>query len=290
MILADCRAWLDRIRGDAIIVELERYHVPGFGEGGVGGLFVAHHQRERDVIRLLVPYRRRAWLRRVFDADDSRQQLVLDFNEFGGVSRLRIGFRHHEGDAITDRAHLRAFEDSAQRAESLGAAHVLRHRRRQTAELVGERIRSGEHREHARRGLRFRRIDALDAGVRVRRHHHDTVALLRQFEIINITATAGDEARIFDPRHRLTDTEFVHAELLIAIIHPAQRGGGPCEAWWRGRGKKGVLSSAPAPLPPHFVIAGALRRRSLKDGGTAAYTPFPAFAGKEEIYTHQFRQ
>ena len=55
----------------------------------------------------------------------------------------------------------------------------------------------------------------LDAGMGVRRHDHDAVALLRQVDIVDIAAAAGDEAGILDPRHGLADAEFGHALFLL---------------------------------------------------------------------------
>ena len=69
MIVADRGARLDRVGGDAGVVELQRDDVLGAGEGGVGRVLVAHHQRERDIVRRLVPDRRRAGLHRVLDRD-----------------------------------------------------------------------------------------------------------------------------------------------------------------------------------------------------------------------------
>ena len=131
MILADRGARLDRVGGDAGVVELERDHVLGVGKRGVGRVLVAHHQRERDVVRRLVPHRRRARLHRILDGDDRRQRLVVDLDQFGGIARLRQRFGDHEGDAVADRAHLVGGKDRQQRAEALRAAHVLGHRRRQ---------------------------------------------------------------------------------------------------------------------------------------------------------------
>ena len=186
----------------------------GVGEGGVGRVLVAHHQRERDIVRRLVPHRRRAGLDRILDADDRRQRLVVDLDQFGGVSRLRSVSATTKATRSPTARTLSAFEDRAQRAEAFRAAHVLGHRRRQAAELVGRDIGAGEHGEHAGRGLGLGGIDALDAGMGVRRHDHDAVALLRQVDVVDIAAAAGDETRVLDPGHGLTDAELVHAHLL----------------------------------------------------------------------------
>ena len=119
-----------------------------------------------------------------------------------------------EGNAVADRAHLVGFQDGAQRAEAFRAAHVFRHRRRQLAKPVSLDVGAGQDRQHAVGGRRLCGIDAFDAGMGVRRHHHDAVALVRQIDIVDIAAAPGDETGILDPRHGLTDAELVHACLL----------------------------------------------------------------------------
>src|SRR5580704_14970266 len=54
----------------------------------------------------------------------------------------------------------------------------------------------------------------------MRRHHHYAVALVRQVDVVDIAAAAGDEARVLDPGHRLTDAELVHAFLQFVVRHP----------------------------------------------------------------------
>jgi hypothetical protein len=39
------------------------------------------------------------------------------------------------------------------------------------------------------------------------------MALPRQVDVVDITAAAGNETRVFDPRHGLADSEFLHASL-----------------------------------------------------------------------------
>ena len=193
-----------------VLLSFERHDVLGAGKRRVGRILVAHHQREGDIVRRLVPDHRRAGLHRVLDVDHRRQRLVLDLDQFGGVARLLHRFGDHEGDALADRAHLVGGEDRPQRAKALRAAHVFGHRRRQAAELVGDDIGAGEHGKHAVGGFGLGGIDALDARVGMRRHHHHAVALMRQVDVVDIAAAAGDEARVLDPGHGLTDAELVH--------------------------------------------------------------------------------
>ena len=211
MILADRRAWLDRIGADAIVDKLERNHVFGAGEGGVGRLLAAHHERDGDIVGRAVPDHRSARLDRILERDHGWQGLIVDRDQFGSVARLLQGFRHHKGDAVADRPHLAARQDRPKRAVAFGAAHVLRHDRHQASDLVGLGVGAGEHGENPRSRLGRRRIDSLDTRVGVRRHHQHAVALQRHVDVVDIAAAAGDEAGILEPGNRLTDTEFCHA-------------------------------------------------------------------------------
>ena len=200
--------------------------VLGGGERGVGRVLVAHHQREGDVVRRLVPHRRRARLHRVLDVDDRRQRLVVDLDQFGGVARLRAAFRR------------RRSATRSPTARTLSVARIARSVRKpfgppmssgiggaSAAELVGDDVGAGEHGEHAVRGLGLRGVDALDAGVGVRRHDEHAVALARQVDVVDIAAAAGDEARVLDPRDGLPDAELVQPDVHdVSPMFPRSRG------------------------------------------------------------------
>ena len=214
MVLTDRGARFDGVGGDAVVGELERDGVLGAGERGVGRVLVAHHQREGDIAWRLVPHGGRARLDRILRADDGGQRFVVDLDQFGGVARLRRRFRDHERDAVADRAHFVGHQDGARRSESLRAAHVLGHRRRERAEFVGCDIGACEHGQHAGCGFGLRGVDLFDPRVSMRRHQHDAVALPRQVDVVDVAAAAGDEAGVLDPGHGLTNAELVHALLL----------------------------------------------------------------------------
>ena len=212
MVVADSGARLDRIRGDAGVAHFQRDGVFGAGERGVGRVLAAHHQRERHIVGRLVPNDRRAGLDRILDIDHRRQRLVVDLDQFGGVLRLGQSLGDDEGDALAHGAHLVGGENTALGAKAFRPAHVFGHRGRQPAELIGQHIGAGQNGEHAVGGLGLGGVDALDARMRVRRHDNDGVALQRQVEIVDVTAAAGDEARVFNPRHGLADAKFrIHA-------------------------------------------------------------------------------
>ena len=213
MVLADGRARLDGVGADAAVIEFERDDVLGIGESGVNRVLVAHHQPDRDIVGRLVPDGGCAGLDRIFDIDHRRQRLIVDLDEFGGVFGLKERFGDDKGDAFAQRADFADGKDRAQGTVALRAAHVLRHDRRKSAELVGRDIRSGENGEYAGRGLGLGRVDALDAGMGVWRHDHDAMALHRQVDIVDKTPAAGNKTRVLEAGYRLTDAELNHAFL-----------------------------------------------------------------------------
>ncbi len=175
------RARFKRNTGDAIDVKVHRHHMVGRREGRIGCGFVAEGGVDRDVLRRLVPHERCAELHRVFRMKHERQFLVVDRNRFGGIERLRLRFGDHSGDRLAHMAHLVGWQQRV-RADEHGAAagsmelHVVFGFRqrivRNRLELIGEAIGAAIGREHARHGVRFRKIHATDARMRVGRTHH----------------------------------------------------------------------------------------------------------------------
>ena len=80
----------------------------------------------------------------------------------------------------------------------------------EAAELLGDRVGAGEHAEHARRRLRLGDVDALDAGMRVRRQHRYAVAQAGQADVVDVAPWPVQEALILHPPYRLSDAELGH--------------------------------------------------------------------------------
>ena len=139
----------------------------GFGEGGVGGFLVAHHERDRDIVRRLVPDGGGARLDCVLHIDDRGDRLIVDDDKLGGIARLCERFGDDESDTISNGAHPAAAENGTERPEAFGAAHVFGHDRHETAELVGGYIGASEHGQDTRGGLGCGGVDAFDPCVRV---------------------------------------------------------------------------------------------------------------------------
>ena len=104
----------------------------------------------------------------MLEIDHSRQRLVGDRNQLGRVTRLCLGFRHDEGDAVADAAHPIVKQNRARRRETGRPAPGIWHEERwDSADLVCGGIRAGEHAQHARRSFGRADIDPFDDGVRV---------------------------------------------------------------------------------------------------------------------------
>jgi NADPH-dependent glutamate synthase beta subunit-like oxidoreductase len=78
-------------------------------------------------------------------AEYKTERGTIKIDEFGRIARLRQRFGDDEGDAVADRPHLAAAKDRPQRPKALRPAHVFRHDRHQTAELVGRNVGAREH-------------------------------------------------------------------------------------------------------------------------------------------------
>ena len=211
MVLADRRARLDGIGADAAVVELELDDVLGLGERGVGRLLVAHHEPDRDVIGRLVPHRRSAGFHRILERDHRRQHLVVDLDQLGGVRapasafprRRRRRVRRPTRTLPTERMERSVRYPFGPPMSSGMTGEKLPSLSASTSAPV-----STATTPSARLGLGG--VDALDPRVRVRRHDHHAVTLLRQVDIVDIAAAAGDEAGILKTGHRLANTEFCH--------------------------------------------------------------------------------
>jgi hypothetical protein len=214
-VVADGDARLHRHGREAVVLDAQLHHVLGLGEGGVGRLLVAEHQPEAGVaLRAIVPHLHGAILGGLFEIDHRRQRLVVDLDQLGGVARLGERLGDDEGDAVADEAYLVGDQYRLKRAMPLGRAEVLGHQvGGEAAELVGRRIGAGEHREHAGRGLGLGGVDALDAGVRVRRQHGDPVAHAGQGNVIDVAPEPLQEALVFHAPHSLSDAELGHVRL-----------------------------------------------------------------------------
>src|SRR5262249_40129604 len=86
-------------------------------------------------------------------------------------------------------------------------------RHRQVAEAGDLPVGAGEHGEHAGRRLGGGGVDGADARMRMRRAQHYAERHAGQDDIVDVAATAAQQARVVEARHRLAQREFSHGSL-----------------------------------------------------------------------------
>jgi hypothetical protein len=96
-------------------------------------------------------------------------------------------------------------------AVTLRRAEILRHHRgREPAELIVPGVGACQYQQHSGGRLCLRRVDILDARMRMRGKHVHAVAHAGQNDIVNIAPLTRQEASIFHAPHRLPNSEFDH--------------------------------------------------------------------------------
>jgi hypothetical protein len=116
---------------------------------------------------------------------DSRQQLVVDRDEFGGVLGGFRRRRDHDRDDLPDMAHLGADDHGLLRPDhrrpvlvlDADVGRVAVGDIRQRVETVGQHIGGGQDGEDARRPVRRRGIDSPDQRMGMRRADHHRIGL-----------------------------------------------------------------------------------------------------------------
>jgi len=230
VVLGNRGARLERHAGHPADMEVLGDDVIGRRKRLVGRRAIAEPGVDRDVVRHLVPQRRRARLHGVLRMQHVGKGLVVDRDRLGGIERLGGRLGHHHGDRFADMArlvggqqHMRS--DEYRLAAGGGQLHVVfclgQGIVRDRGELVGEAIGAGEDPEHARHGARACRVDPEDAGVRVGRAHHRGKCLARELEVVAEAALAGHQARVLVARDRLADEAVMRLVGFQRVLHAA---------------------------------------------------------------------
>ena len=237
IVFCDRRARLHCIDDNAVVAQLEPRHVGGAGKGGGHRLAVAKVKVEPDITGDVVIEKRSTGRGRCASSRDRRQRVDVDEDRFGGVLGLGDGFGDDGGNRLADMADLalrQRIADGAQHRRAVAVVHDLP--RRQRADAARLEFGRGVDGEHARHALRLRGVDAADDAVRITAAHDHAIGLARKIDVIGKAAGAGDEHRIFAPRHRLADCKailfeqiqighIVHFSLLRPLlVTPAQAG------------------------------------------------------------------
>ena len=131
--------------------------------------------------------------------------------------------------------------------------HVRQHLRRREIEFFAQVV-AGNHRFHSRHGLGLARVDGNNLRVRVGAPLKRQVEHAGQIDIVDVTAFAGDQRRIFDPFGRCADESvwFVFGCHELTSNRVVVRD----SLVWRSR-----LSNTPRP-ETRTLSRGSLHRRS----------------------------
>ena len=167
---------------------------------------------------------------RGFGVDHGRQRLVLDLDQLERVLGDVAALGGDDRDRLADVAHA-VQRDAALLDRRVGEAG-------QGSGDLGD-VGAGHDQGHARQRLGPADIDRLDAGMGVRAAQRGRVQHVRQRDVVDVAALAGQQARVLDPLHALADPAEVAARFLAL---PARR-----DAGWRGHSaasRTGVMSSA----------------------------------------------
>ena len=166
-----------------------------------------------EIARRLGPDRRRPGGECREAVDHGVERLVVDLDQLGRLARGLRAVGDDEGHRIADMAHAAIGQRRPRRHDHRLDRRQARHVAQALGRKVGMRCRRA--RTPAQR-CRRRNVDPLDDGMGMRRAQHVAVQAIRNRDVIDIAAAAGQEPRILEPAQRLAD----HL-LLSAIAHVA---------------------------------------------------------------------
>ena len=212
MILRERRARLHRHACDAVVLDIDTGRVVGPREGGIDRRFVAALVVDVDVVGNGIPHRGGAGGHRFARVSHHRQRLELECDEFGGVPGLAQGLGDDEGEVLADAAHLVGDDRPLRREPDVGAVAVGELRvagngiSGQRLQAIGQVFSAGQHCEHARRCFGLRRVDPLQARMRIRRTQDVAIDLARNVVVVAVAPASGQQVVIFDAANRLADS------------------------------------------------------------------------------------
>jgi hypothetical protein len=180
-------------------------------KSGLGRRLVAGFEEVRNIVRALVPNRRRAGLRSPCGVGDRRQRLVIDCDQIRRVLRQRHSFGDDHCDRIAEMPHAVADKPrvrARKHRRAVGPLALQPHRHR--AKPVARDIFAGIDRENPRSDGRGG-VDRPNPCMRVRRAQEHRIGLPRQVHIVLVTTLAAQQARILKPGNRLPNAVFGHS-------------------------------------------------------------------------------
>ena len=207
VVAGEHRARLDRHAAAAVLPELILEDMRGVGEGGID-VAVSKLERRQHIGAERGVGPRRAVLDRVAAVADRRQRVVMHGDRGGGIlgNVARVGDHHRDrlADIIDFGARQRVL-GAQRRDRRIGQQHRHRFAAHRIRQILG-----GDDGVDA--GYRQRRlgVDAVHARVRIRRADEAGVQHAGHFHVVDETAAAGQQRRIFEPRHARAEMFCAH--------------------------------------------------------------------------------
>ena len=204
VVVADGGARLHGIRNQAVVRQVQLSHVRSAGKSGIDLRLVA----QRPVVAMVVGRGivQGGGLGGLGHVDNSAEHFVVHVNQLGGVLGLLQRFSHHHGDVVADIAHLVQRQDGVRRLlHGLAVGAGDQPAARQAANFGVRHVLADQHVDHAGCGLGGFDVDALDAGVGMRRAHKHRVSLTGDVDVVGVLAAAGEKAIVFFATDRCAD-------------------------------------------------------------------------------------
>ena len=214
IVLADRRAWLDRVRDEPVVDDLERRDVRGALDRLVDGRGVAQFPVVAHVAGNVVVDLRRPVRIGLVGIDIGGQDAVVDLDQLCGIARLRERIRDHDGHVIAYVIDFALGQSRVGRRFHVLAVLVGDHPAAdQAADAVGRQIVPGEDADDARCLGGPRRVDLLDPGVGVRRADESRVRLSGPVDVVYVVAASPEKPRIFLAERARADSILRHVSL-----------------------------------------------------------------------------
>ena len=209
VVRTDGRARLDRVRREPVVHQVKFGDMCGFRKSGIDAVFFAERPAKAIVVGRCFVQRRAFAAGRIGHVHHGRQHVVVDFDFLGRVLGLLHRIGHDHRDLIADVAGLADRQHRVRRLlHRLAVAAGDQPAAWEPGHLAVD-VGAGEDAAHPGHGFGRGGVDALDAGVRVRRTQEHRVALRGQQHVVGVAAGAGQKPVVLAPQHGFADVRQV---------------------------------------------------------------------------------
>ena len=206
LIARDRGARLHGARHEPVVPQVERRDMGGRSERMIRRGRVAELPITADVVRHIVPDKRRTGLDGGSAVGDRFEHVVVDFDCGQRIERRESRRGDDDGDRFTDVAHL---------VDCQGVVRWLGHRlaiaitdlpaARDAADAGALQIGAAVGGDHTGQLQGGAEVDAADGGMRVRRTDESRMQLARKAQVVDVAPRSEQETRVLLATHRLAD-------------------------------------------------------------------------------------